>query len=50
MRYTEARRVVLLTDDEIERVLAWYEHLEVEADCDEDDDDLAEKLKGMRLK
>jgi hypothetical protein len=45
-----SKRVVVLTDEELDLLLVWHESLEVEADRDEEDDELAEKLRALQVK
>lgn len=45
-----SKRVVVLTDEELDLLLDWYECLEGETYCDEDDDELADKLRALQVK
>lgn len=48
----ETKRVLILTDEEIDRLIAWYEDSSSTGclDLDESDEEIAEKLRAARLK
>lgn len=44
------KRVVLLTDEEIDTILLWAETIDDEWGLNSDDEEIVEKLKEVRLK
>lgn len=45
------KRLLLLDDDELELILAWFAHVrdDVLHDVEDDDEEVAEKLRAARL-